>query len=152
MALGMQLDRKNVYKIRVKYCLSVNCFKNGDCSNFSVITGRAISLRAGRPGVQIPAGVKDVSLLQGFRTNSRSQLSHLFNGYRGSFLGGRGQPCEVYALLSSAGISKKRGCISPSLRVQRQRYFNLFHLYIHVISKVVPVHALKVSKWIIALL
>lgn len=152
MSLGVKLDRKNAYKIRVKYCLLVNCFKHGDRSNFSVITGRAISLRAGGIGVQIPAEVRDVSILQGFRSNFRSQISHPFNGYFGSFPVGRGQPCGIYALLSSAGIKKKWGSISSSLRVQRPSYFDLLHLNRHVISKVVPVHAVKVSKRITALL
>jgi hypothetical protein len=58
--------------IFVKYCLLVKCFKHSDCANFSVIHGTALSLRTGRPGVQIPAGGRDASLLLGVRTNCRS--------------------------------------------------------------------------------
>lgn len=68
MSLGMQLDRKHGYKLCVKCFLLVKCFKHGDCADFSVILGKAISLWTGRPGVQIPAGARDASLLQGIRT------------------------------------------------------------------------------------
>ena len=56
----------------VKYCLLVESFKHGDCANFSVMPGTAVSLRTGRPAVQIAVGARDDSLLQGIRNNSRS--------------------------------------------------------------------------------
>lgn len=72
MSLGMQLDRKHAYKLCVKYCLLVKCFKHGDCADFSVIACTALCLQARRPGVKIPAGARDDSLLRGVRNNSRS--------------------------------------------------------------------------------
>jgi hypothetical protein len=112
----------------VKYCLLVKCFKHGDCANFSVIFGTAISLRTGRPGVQIPAAAGDATLFQGIRHNSR----FLSAAYSMSTLvlyrweGGRCVKSIMhFYLVQGLGIS---GAVSRRIALQEQRYFTLIYL------------------------
>jgi len=124
VSLGMQLNRKHVYKLCVKCFLLDKCFTHGDCANFSVIPDRAISLRAGRPGVQIPAGARDASLLQGIRTNCRP-LSATYS--LGTAVLCRREGDIFLKYIKHFFLVQGLGCISPSLLVQGQRYFTLLY-------------------------
>ena len=153
MSLGVQLNRKHALKLCVKYCSLVKCFKHGDCANFLVIPGTAISLRSRRPGVQIPAVARDASLLQGIRTNSRS-LSATYSMGTVVISRREGGICVKsithFYLAQGLGISgavSRRHCVTGITL----SHFNLLNLYIYVKSSF-PVYAAKASMEITSLL